>query len=224
MTDLDRRNLLAGLAGGLGLAAAATAVPALAQLQKQPVPGEPRSIAPRPTGRIETMVTFEGRDKLTGRALFGQMQERLILTAAGAAGASGRLIISAVHGAEVACWVSRPFALTDGRVRLMHSGCTVDPSIFTETTDWSIPPVQNRSAYEAAKPSVTGARRFISDTVGRTLQGASQGYAVMLMPESGTAVCNIAQFYGSVGLEPTFDVMVNRGYIRPPSSLPALPR
>lgn len=223
MTHLDRRAVLAGLAGGFGLAAAASAVPALAQLQKKPVPGEPRIIAPPPTGRIETMVTFEGRSSLTGRALFGQMQERLILTTAGAAGASGRLIISAMHGVEVACWVSRPFALTEGRVRLMHSGCTVDPSIFTDFTDWVIPPVQSASAYQAAKPSVTGARRFISDTVGKTLQGASEGYAVMLMPESGTAVCNIAQFYGAVGLERSVEVMVNRGYIRPPSSLPALP-
>lgn len=222
MSDPLRRDVLSALVAGAGLAALAAAGPALAQVKRNRDERRPGTGAPKMPARIETKVDFSPAGKFTGRTLFGQLQEHLTLETAGGAGMRGQLIVSAVHGGEVACWVSRPFALTEGRVRLYQSGCKLEPAVFTETTDWLTPAVIHADHYSTDRPSVDDARSFISRNTGGSLGGASQGYAVMLVPASGEVVCSVAQFYGSIGLDPAENGSDNRGYIRPRWSLPEL--
>jgi hypothetical protein len=222
MSDPVRRDILAALVASVGVAALASAPPVLAQQKRKVDERKPRPGAPKPAGRIETKVDFDLAGKFTGRALYGQLQEHLILQTAGSAGATGKLIISAVHGGEVACWVSKRFALTEGSVRLYKSGCSIEPSIFTETTDWLTPADILAAPYSTGRPMVDDARSFMSRQTGGNLGGASQGFAVMLLPDAGDVACNVAQFYGSIGIDQTADPGDNRGYARPRWSLPAI--
>lgn len=222
MSKLGRREVLEGLVGGVRLAALTTVAPAFAQAKRPRDERSSRAGVPKPTVRIETKVDFTPAGKFTGRALFGQLQEHLTLETAGGAGMAGQLIISAIHGREVACWVSRPFPLPAGRVRLYQSGCKVEPAIFTETTDWLTPAVIHADHYTTGRPQIDDARSFMSRNASGNLSGASQGYAVMLVPTSGEVVCNMAQFYGSIGLDPAETGSDNGGYIRPRWSLRAL--
>ena len=222
MLDPLRRDLLSALVAGAGLVALTGAGSVLAQDKRRPEDSRPGKGGPKPSARIETKVDFTPAGKFTGRALFGQLQEHLTLETAGGAGITGQLIISAIHGSEVACWVSRAFALTEGRVRLYQSGCKLEPAIFTETTDWLTPAVIHADHYSTDRPQVDDARSFMSRITGMNLGGASQGYAAMLVPRSGEVVCSVAQFYGSIGLDPAENDFDNRGYVRPRWSLPAL--
>lgn len=222
MSDPVRRDVLAALVASAGVVALAAAPPVLAQPKRKTDERKTRPGAPNAPGRIETKVDFDLAGKFTGRALYGQLQEHLILQTVGSAGATGKLIISAMHGAEVACWVSRPFALTEGPVRLYKSGCSIEPSIFSETTDWLTPADILAAPYSTGRPMVDDARSFISRQTGGNLGGAAQGYAVMLLPDAGDVVCNVAQFYGSIGIDQTAEFRDNRGYARPRWSLPAL--
>ena len=228
MSDPVRRDVLGALAASMGLAALVTAVPALGQ--RKPRFEEPRLPRGTPTAssKIATKVWFDYdfvNGPIAGTRLYGQLQERLMFSTSGAPpGASARLIVVFMdRQREVATWVSRPFAMTDGPISLFKSGCSFDRDVIASNVSWrgaNSRPNHPYVIYQSSKPSIEELR-YYNEYYNGILFGNTAAYAITLLPENGDVECVTALFEGaSLGLPWHGNFNRNMGFVRPKWSLP----